>query len=122
MRRDATPNRKLWVAKMKLLLDENVPAGLRRLLKPHDVFTVGVMNWTGRRNGDLLELAARNGIDVVISLESGAEFLQDIQSLPCSVIVLSAHSNSLQRVRQLVPAILQALEDLQAPALVKLAA
>jgi len=43
---------------MKILLDENIPAKLRfDFGKGYEVFTVGDMNWLGKKNGELFGLA-----------------------------------------------------------------
>ena len=42
---------------MRLLLDESLPRGLKRMLAPHDVKTVPEMGWAGKSNGDLLTRA-----------------------------------------------------------------
>jgi hypothetical protein len=42
---------------MRLLLDESVPAKLRRHLLTHEVRTAVEMGWSGLRNGKVLALA-----------------------------------------------------------------
>ena len=46
---------------MKVLLDENLPHDLRKLLPGHDVFTVAYLGWAGVKNGELLRRAAADG-------------------------------------------------------------
>ena len=43
---------------MRLLLDESVPAKLRRALPNHAVRTAVEMGWSGVKNGKLLALAS----------------------------------------------------------------
>jgi hypothetical protein len=97
---------------MKLLLDENLPHGLGKLLGPHETFTVASFGWAGRRNGELLASAAQKGIDALISLDGGIEFEQNLATLPCSAMILRAPSNRIRDLRPLVPAIIAALETL----------
>ena len=97
---------------MKLLLDENLPHELRRLLAPHDVHTAAFMGWAGLKNGDLLALAAQNDFDALISLDSGIQFGQNLGKLPCAVLLLKLPSNRLRDVRRIVPSLLTALENL----------
>lgn len=40
---------------MRLLLDECVPARLRRALVSHEVSTVGIEGWSGIKNGKLVK-------------------------------------------------------------------
>lgn len=58
---------------MKILLDENMPEKYRQLIPDHEVFTVGYLGWKGVRNGQLLAGAAKQGFDVLITLDSGME-------------------------------------------------
>jgi hypothetical protein len=44
---------------VRVLLDENLPHGLRSLLTGHDVFTAAFLGWIGIRNGELLAAAKR---------------------------------------------------------------
>ena len=95
---------------MKILLDENLPHRLRPLLSPHEAYTVTYMGWAGIENGELLALAAENGFEAVITNDNGIPYEQNIEQLPCSVIVLQAKSNSLRDIRPLVPRILEILK------------
>ena len=79
---------------MKLLLDENLPHRLRPLLVGHDVYTVAYMKWKGIENGELLDLAANNGFDALVTNDNGMPYEQNAANLPCSIIVLKAVSNA----------------------------
>jgi hypothetical protein len=82
---------------MKLLLDENIPHRVRPLpTTMHAVFTVNYMGWDGIGNGELLSLAASNGLDALITTDKVTEYQQDRDHLPCSVVVLTAHSHPLR--------------------------
>jgi hypothetical protein len=69
---------------MHLLLDECLPAPLRKALPAHQVSTVPEVGWSGVKNGKLFVLAA-------------------MTSLPASVFVLDAPSNKLPYLLPLVP-------------------
>jgi len=45
---------------MRVLLDECVPTQVKSELIGHDVRTVGRMGWAGKKNGEILKLAARS--------------------------------------------------------------
>jgi predicted nuclease of predicted toxin-antitoxin system len=51
----------------RILLDENLPAGIRLMLPRHSVATVPEMGWAGLTNGDLLAAAERSGFDLMIT-------------------------------------------------------
>ena len=105
---------------MKLLRDENLPHCLRGLLVGHDVFTVAFMNWKGVGNGELLKRAADNGFDALPTKDNGLPYEQNAASLPCSIVVIRAASNSLQHIKPLVPEILSRLPTLAPRSVVRI--
>jgi|ERR1051326_3148641 hypothetical protein len=104
---------------MKLLLDENVPHKLRHHMPGHEVFTVAYMNWGGIHNGRLLALAAGEGFDALISIDSGLEFEQNLASLPCSVVIIRSESNAFEHIQPHIPQLLQILNRLTPRTLIK---
>ena len=96
---------------MRLLLDESVPAGLRRSLPGHEVKTVGDKGWSGIRNGDLLALAAAE-FDAFITVDKNLRFQQNLSTLPVSVVLLDTYSNELAVLLPLVPELEKALSSL----------
>ena len=97
---------------MKILLDENLPHDLRKHLQGHDVFTVAYVGWCGLKNGVLLQRAADDGFDVMITMDNGVAYQQNVQTLPCTVLILSAASNDIDVLLPLVPLILRRLGSL----------
>jgi predicted nuclease of predicted toxin-antitoxin system len=95
---------------MKLLLDENLPHKLRLHLPGHEVFTSAYMGWAGIRNGDLLSRAATAGFDVMLTLDTGIEYQQNLINLPCSVIIIRAESNAFEHIQPHIQAILAAVQ------------
>ncbi len=89
---------------MRLLLDECVPARLRRALPSHQVSTVVLQGWSGIKNGKLLELAARD-FDAFITVDKNLPYQQNTATLPFAVFVLDALSNELPYLLPLVPAL-----------------
>jgi predicted nuclease of predicted toxin-antitoxin system len=104
---------------VKILLDENLPHRLRPLITGHDVFTVAFMKWSGVENGELLTLAASQGFEAVITMDSGMPYEQNLKALPCSIVVLQAPSNELEDIKPLLPALLDSLQKLQPQCLVR---
>jgi hypothetical protein len=62
----------------KLLLDECIPRKFKNYLTGYDCQTVPEAGWAGKRNGDLLSLAENSGFQVLISLDQGIEFQQNL--------------------------------------------
>ena len=98
---------------MRLLLDESVPAKLRRSLPGHAVRTVVELGWSGVKNGKLLALAATQ-FDVFVTVDKNLPFQQNLATLPVSVIVLDSLSNELHALLPLMPNLARALSALQA--------
>jgi hypothetical protein len=53
--------------RMRILLDENAPSGLRRILAGHDVRTAPEMGWARYSNGQLLDEAEKAGFEALIT-------------------------------------------------------
>lgn len=87
---------------MRLLLDECVPARLRRALPSHDVSTVVQAGWSGVKNGTLLALASTQ-FDAFITVDKNLPYQQNQTSLPIAVLVLDSYSNELAYLLPLMP-------------------
>ena len=98
---------------MKVLLDENLPHDLRRHLAGHDVFTVQYLGWSGTKNGELLKRAGDAGFAVLVTMDNGVAYQQNITNFPLSVVILSAASSDFDDLRPLIPALVQCLESLR---------
>lgn len=105
---------------MKLLLDENLPHQIRREIADHEIFTVEYMGWKGIENGELLARAAASGFDALISNDRGIEYEQNPASLPITVIVLLAPSNTIESIRSLYPSLVGTLQNLPRQCVVKI--
>ena len=74
---------------MRILLDENLPIKLKSYItKDHDIRTVHEMNWSGLKNGDLLNLLVVNKFDIFITGDKNIKFQQNITKLNVSIILL----------------------------------
>ena len=101
---------------MRILLDEDLPRRLARLLVGHEVSTVQRSGWSGVKNGKLLALAAPE-FDVLVTMDQNLEFQQNMAALPIAVLVVAAASNRLRHLVPLVPAILKELNHIPPKAL-----
>jgi hypothetical protein len=63
---------------MRVLLDENIPHGVRDLLQEREVFTVAFLNWTGMKNGQLLKAAELSGFEVLITSDHCIPYQQNM--------------------------------------------
>ena len=103
---------------MRILLDESLPRRLARLLPEHDVHTVAAMGWNGKRNGELLQLAAA-GFDALLTADQNLAHQQNLGTLPLAVIVLVAPTNRIESLRPLIPSLLRTLQTLEPRQLVR---
>jgi len=97
---------------MRLLLDECVPARLKKALSRHEVSTVVLQGWPGVKNGKLLSLAAAS-FGAFVTVDKNLPYQQNQSSLPLAVLVLDAASNELPALLELVPALEKALVNLK---------
>lgn len=104
---------------MRLLLDDSVPAKLRRSLPNHAVRTVVEMGWSGVKNGKLLALAASE-FDAFVTVDKNLPFQQNMTTLPIAVVVLDALSNELASLEPLFPSMERALTQLKACSCVRI--
>jgi|SRR5436853_5438666 len=95
---------------MRVLLDECVPRALRQQLIGHEVKTVAEAGWAGAKNGDLLQLAARQ-FDLLLMVDRNLEYQQNFAELALAVIVVHAPSNDVAVLRPLMPAVLAAISE-----------
>jgi hypothetical protein len=88
---------------VRILLDECVPQPLGRELSDHEVLSVAEMGWSGKRNGELLSLAASQGFDVFLTVDQNLRYQQTLRSGGIGVVVLKARTNRLADLIPLVP-------------------
>ncbi len=104
---------------MKILLDENLPHEFRHELVGHEVVTVQYAGWRGLKNGALLAQAAASGFDVMVTLDNGVAYQQNVSRLPMAIVVLGAPSNDIDDLRPLVPKLLAALSTITPKTLIR---
>ena len=99
---------------MRIILDECLPARLRRDLSGHEVQTVPRAGWAGIKNGKLLQLIAASGqFDIFLTMDKSLPHQQQLKTLPFAVVILRAASNNIEDVRPLMPEILRRLPEFQ---------
>jgi len=76
---------------MRILLDENTPRGVRRILVGHDVRTAPEMGWAAYSNGQLLDEAEKAGVDALVTCDQNFVFQQSLTGRNIAVVVLSTN-------------------------------
>jgi hypothetical protein len=95
---------------VRILLDECLPKALKRTLIGHEVRTAPECGWAGKRNGELLRLAVRE-FDVFLTADRKLQYQQNLSAFDLAVVVLLARSNSMVRLRPLIPKVLNTLSS-----------
>ena len=87
---------------MRVLLDESLPRRLRSLFTEHNVQTVPEQGWSGKTNGELLDLAEAD-FDVFVTADQNLQYQQNLQGRALPIIVLAAHTNRYEDLAPLIP-------------------
>ena len=107
---------------MRILLDECVPRRLRRELPGHEVHTVPEMGWSGKKNGELLQLMAGQGMEVLLTVDQSILHQQNLKAAGIAVVILVAVSNRLGDLLPRMPSALTALDSIKSGDVVEITA
>jgi hypothetical protein len=107
---------------MRILLDECVPRRLRRELPGHDVYTVPEMGWSGKKNGELLQLMAGQNFDVFLTTDQNLRYQQNLKAAHNALLVLVAPTNRLTDLVPLMSSARAALATIQPGDIVEITA
>ena len=97
---------------MKILLDENIPTKVKYDFGVgFETYTVRDMGWLGKKNGELLGLAAFNGFDIFVTLDKNLKFQQSINKFDLKFIILIAVDNKHQTIQLYIEKIKELLHS-----------
>ena len=88
---------------MRTLLDECVPRPLKREFANYKIRTVVEMGWSGKKNGELLELMSQEGFTILVTTDQNLRHQQNLEQAGVAVVVLVAKSNRLPDLTPLIP-------------------
>jgi|SRR5689334_5014700 len=94
---------------MRILIDECLPRRLAREFSGYDVLTVVEMGWSGKKNGELLELMLDGGFDVFLTADQNVQYQQNLRKPRPAIVVLRAASNRLADLLPLMDLIFSAV-------------
>lgn len=97
---------------MRILLDECVPKPLKRELLDYQVRTVVEMGWSGKKNGELLQLMRQEGFTILLTTDQNLRHQQNLEQVGIAVIVMVASSNRLPNLLPLLPSVRNALDKI----------
>ncbi len=73
---------------MRLLLDQGTPAPLRRHLPAHSVDTLSEKGGSDKDNGELLELAEREGYEMLVTTDPSLRHQQNPEGRKIGIVIL----------------------------------
>ncbi len=77
---------------MRILLDKNVPVGVRRFLLKHEVQTFVEMQWPDQlENGELLKMAEEAGFEVLLTSDQNIRYQQNLAGRKLALVVLGSN-------------------------------
>ena len=94
----------------RVLLDENIPRPLKRMLAGFDVSTVHELRWDQFQNGKLLDLA-EGKFDVFVTADKSVPFQQHMPARKIAMIVVRPKLNKMEYIKPLVGALISAIEN-----------
>ena len=98
---------------MRVLLDECVNEGLRKYFSGHDCQTARYAGFAGLENGQLLTAAETAKFDVVLTVDRGFEYQQNLEQRKIAVIIFCGRSVLLEDLLPLLPDCLAHLEAIR---------
>jgi predicted nuclease of predicted toxin-antitoxin system len=93
---------------MKIILDENLPRGLKRYLSAYEVTTVQEQGWAGFKNGELMTRI--DGVyDVFLTSDKNLKYQQNLTGRTIAIIELP--TNRLKLLETITDKILAEVES-----------
>jgi PIN like domain len=88
---------------MRILLDECAPRPLKRELTDYEIWTVVEMGWSGKKNGELLQLMSQENFTILLTTDQNLRYQQNLRQAGVAVVILIALSNRLPDLLPLIP-------------------
>lgn len=107
---------------MRILLDECVPKPLKREFMDYDIRTVTEMDWSGKKNGELLQLMNQAGFTILLTVDQNLRYQQNLQQASVAVVIMVAPSNRLPDLVPLIPSVRGALDTITAGEVIEITA
>jgi len=98
---------------MRILLDECVNQRLRNYLPGHECQSARYAGFGGMKNGELLDAAQAANFEVLLTVDRGISYQQDLNRRNIAIVILQAKSIRLSDLIPLMPACLDHLKLIQ---------
>ena len=96
---------------MIILFDESMPRPVRQFFpESAEIYTAQMMGWSGKKNGELMDLAAEHGFEAMITADQTIE--KDSRSFQpgIPILVLDGVRNHKADIEAIVPTLAEMLE------------
>lgn len=93
----------------RILFDQGTPVPLREFLQPHAVNTAFEQGWATLKNGELLDRAENEGLEILVTTDRNLLYQQNLSGRRIAIIVLS--TTSWPRIQHRVQQIIEAVEQ-----------
>jgi predicted nuclease of predicted toxin-antitoxin system len=99
---------------MKVLIDECAPRALKQALAAdgYECLTVQEAGWSGKVNGELLDLAEAE-FDALVTLDTNLRYQQNLTGRKLAIVVFRARSNRLYHLRPHFSSCVNALKSIK---------
>jgi predicted nuclease of predicted toxin-antitoxin system len=95
---------------VRVLLDSCLPVPLRHHIAGHEVETAAFRGWSGLDNGELIQAASDAGFDVLVTVDQGFPFQQNLKGHSLAVVMLSGVGGTrLEDLEAQVPRLLNVI-------------
>lgn len=97
----------------KVLLDENRPRPLAKLLTAEDVTVISVhdMGWAEKKNGDLIRSMVQEGFEYLLTADKNLQNQQNLENYPIKLIVLRIFDNRFKTLTPFVDFLRQRIQQ-----------
>ena len=98
---------------MRILLDECVNQRMRNYLPGHECHSARYAGFGGLKNGELLDAAEAAGFDVLVAVDRGFRFEQNLAGRKTAVVIFRTKSIVLKDLLPHAPEALVALHSIK---------
>ena len=105
---------------MRVLLDECVNQRLRNYLRRHECESAEYAGFAGLKNGDFLDAAESAHFGVLLTVDRGLEYEQNLAGRRIAIIIFRSKSIALQDLLPHVPACLAVLLSIKSGKIAKI--
>jgi predicted nuclease of predicted toxin-antitoxin system len=98
---------------MKILLDECVTKRFKMYLEEFEVYTIGELNLSGIKNGQLMAYCVENSFDILLTIDKSLMFQQNLHKYPVTIVVLNCLTSKIEELITFLPAFRLQIPSLQ---------